>query len=156
MRSVAVRAADVIAPVFAAAEVVVLFPAGVASQTSFGNQFRALVFEGDNLFRIPLLGMGLTWSMARFTASYLALPSAKVTEFRVGRMKEVVELVLVAGFAGLSSDILIVDRLGPLRRVGAGSGHVARKGTRTEPSERGQNYHKHYKFEVLSHREVSS
>ena len=151
----AVRAADVVAPVFAPAEVVVLFPAGVASQTSFGNQFRTLVFEGDNLFRIPFLCVGLTWSVARFTARYLALPGTQVTELRVGSVKEVVELVLVAGFAGLSSDILIVDQLGPLWRVGACCGRVAGKGTRTEPQQRAQNDQKHYKFEVLRHREVS-
>ena len=75
MGRVAVGAADVVAPVFAAAEVVVFLTAGVAAQARFRRLFGRLVLEGDDLRRIAFFNVRLAWTMARFTARYLRLPA---------------------------------------------------------------------------------
>jgi len=76
MRRMTIRATDVIAPMFAAAEVVVLLFAGVAGKTSFGDLFRRLVLETDDLRRIALFRVGLAWAMASFAGTSIEKPGA--------------------------------------------------------------------------------
>jgi hypothetical protein len=45
VRRMTIRAADIVAPVFAAAKLIVVFLAGVTGETSFRNLFRVFVFK---------------------------------------------------------------------------------------------------------------
>jgi len=71
-----VSATDVVAPVFATAEVVVLFAPGVARQTGFRDLLGRLVLERDDLRRIAFRYVLLAWSMTCLTASHLVFPTA--------------------------------------------------------------------------------
>src|SRR5689334_7736136 len=104
----AISATDVVAPVFAAAEVVVLFATGVAGQAGFGDLLGGLVLERDDLRRVPFRDVLLAWSMTRLTASHLAFPTRQTAELRVGSRLEVLELILVAVLACLAADVLVV------------------------------------------------
>ena len=75
MGRVTISTTDVVAPVFAAAEVVVLFSPGVASQAGFRDLFGRLVLERDDLRRIAFRDVLLAWSMTRLTASHLVFPT---------------------------------------------------------------------------------
>ena len=103
-----VSTTDVVAPVFTAAEVVVLFASGVAGQAGFGDLLGRLVFERDDLCRVAFRDVLLAWSMTRLTASHLVFPTAQTAEFGVRSRDEVFELIFVTVFAGLASDVLLV------------------------------------------------
>jgi hypothetical protein len=60
---VAVGTTDVVAPVFTAAEVIVLFLARVAAKTRFRNLFGGLVLKRDYLGRIAFLDVGFAGTM---------------------------------------------------------------------------------------------
>ncbi|MDQ1639201.1 MAG: hypothetical protein QOF62_2540 [Pyrinomonadaceae bacterium] len=83
MRRVAFSATNVVAPVFAAAEVVVLFLPGMAGKTIFRNFLRRFVLEGNDFCRIAFFGVRLTWAMAGFASGHFILPRAYAREFRV-------------------------------------------------------------------------
>ena len=76
MGRVTISTTDVVAPVFAAAEVVVLFSPGVAGQAGFRDLFGGLVLERDDLRRIAFGYVFLAWSMTRLTARHLVFPTA--------------------------------------------------------------------------------
>ena len=80
----AVGATDIVAPVLAAAKVVVLFFAGVAAQTCLRSLFRRFVFEGDDFLRIAFLDVSLAWPMARLATRHLVFPTANFYELRMG------------------------------------------------------------------------
>ena len=71
----AVGAADVVAPVFAAAEVVVFLTSRVTRQTRLRRLFRRLVLEGNDFRRIALFDVRPAWTMARFAARHLRFPA---------------------------------------------------------------------------------
>ena len=81
MRRVTIDAPNVIAPVFASAEVVVLLLTSMASQTSLGCLFGGLVLEVNDLAGISLINVLLAWSMARFAPSDLVFPISDICEF---------------------------------------------------------------------------
>ena len=67
----AVSAADVVAPVLAATEVVVLFLAGVARQAGLSGLFRLFILKGDDLGRVALFSMGLARTVTGLTTGHL-------------------------------------------------------------------------------------
>jgi hypothetical protein len=75
MRRVAFGTAYVVAPVFAAAKIIVLFLAGMTGETSFRDGLRRFVFEGNYLSGIAFFNVGLAWPMTRFATSYLSFPA---------------------------------------------------------------------------------
>ena len=83
MGRVTIGATDVIAPVLAAAEVIVLFFPGVTRQTRLGDLFRRFVFERDDLLRIAFFAVRLAWSMTRLATRHLVFPTADLYELRV-------------------------------------------------------------------------
>jgi hypothetical protein len=101
-----VTTADIVTPVFAAPEVVVLFFTGVAAKTRFGNLFGRFVLEGDNLGRIAFFGMGLAGSMTGFAASNFSFPTAYPFKLSVGSMREGFELIFMASLAGFTTDVV--------------------------------------------------
>ena len=107
MSRVTVSATDVVAPVFAAAEVVVLLFAGVAAQTRFGDLFRRFVLEGDDLLWVAFFGVRLAWSMTRLATGYLVVPTADLDELSVRRMRERFELIFMAILASLTAHIVL-------------------------------------------------
>ena len=78
-----VSATDVVAPVFAAAEVVVLFSSRVAAQAGFGDLFRRFVLERNDLGRIAFLHVGLAWSMTGFAPGHFLFPTLQAAKFCV-------------------------------------------------------------------------
>ena len=80
----AIRTTNVVTPVFATAEVVVLLSARVTGQTRLRDFLGRLVFEGNDLLRIAFLNMGLAWTMTRLTARYLLFPATDLRKLRVG------------------------------------------------------------------------
>ena len=83
MRGVAIDTADVVAPVLAAAEVVVLFPARVTPKTGLGSLLRRLTFKRNDLLRIAFFDVRLAWTMTRLTTGYLLIPTADLRELCV-------------------------------------------------------------------------
>jgi hypothetical protein len=86
VRRVAIDTTNVVAPVLAAPEVVVLFLAGVTGKTRLGNVFRRHAFERDDFLWIALCDVCLAWPMARLATRHLVLPTADFYELRVGSM----------------------------------------------------------------------
>ena len=70
-----ISAADVIAPVLAATEVVVLLFAGVTGQTRLGDFLLRLVLERNDLLGIALFDMGLAGTVARFATGHFLFPA---------------------------------------------------------------------------------
>src|SRR5205085_9656002 len=106
VRRVAIDTGDVIADVFAAAIVVVLFFAGVAGQTGFGFLLRRLAGKSANLALIAAaFDVRLARPVAGFAALLLGLP-AGVRELRMLSLCEAVELIFVAGLAGFAADVI--------------------------------------------------
>ena len=73
---VTIGTTDVVAPMFPAPEIVVLFSSGMAGQTSFGNLLRRLVLERDDLFGIAFFSVSLAGTMTRFATCHLPFPTA--------------------------------------------------------------------------------
>ena len=76
-------ATDVVAPVFATTEVIVLFSSRMTRQAGFRDLLCGLVFEGDDLRRIAFLDVRLAWSMTCFTSGYLVFPTAQIAKLRM-------------------------------------------------------------------------
>ena len=102
-------ATNIVAPVLATTEVVVLLLARVAGKTGLGSFFGRLVLERNDLRRIAFLYVGLAWPMARFAASYLSFPTADRGKFGVRCMGEGFELIFVTVLAGFAADIISGD-----------------------------------------------
>ena len=102
-----VGTADVVSPVLAAPEVIVLFLSRVTRKTGFGGFLRRLAFERNDLFRITFFDVRLAWSMTRFTASHFVVPTADLRELGVRRVRESLELIFVAIFAGIAADVVV-------------------------------------------------
>ena len=79
----AVDTTDVIAPVLAAAEVIVLFFSCVTGKTGFRNFFWCFVLKGDDLLRITFFGVRLTWSMTGFAPRHLLVPTTNLSELEM-------------------------------------------------------------------------
>lgn len=76
MRTVAIGAADIIAPVFAAAEIVVTLFTGVATEAGLRDLFRVLTGKRDDLsFVAGTFDVQFAWTMARFAALGLVFPT---------------------------------------------------------------------------------
>jgi hypothetical protein len=135
---VAIRTTDVVAPVFPAPEVVVLFLAGVAAETCFRDLFRRLVLERDYLCGIAFLDVGFARTMTRFTACDFSLPTGYAFKLGMRGMGKSFELVLVTGFASLSADVV-------LRHGDPRFGRTNRRRLRwvvvAKPTDRGGNEH---------------
>src|SRR5712692_4535558 len=105
MWRVTIRAANIVAPVLAAPKVVVLFLSRMAGKTSFGNLFGRLVLERDDLGRIALRNVGLAGAMTLLAAGNFSFPTADRGKLGMRRMRERLELILMAVFTGLASGI---------------------------------------------------
>lgn len=92
-----------------ASEVVMFLLTCMTAETSFGCLFWRLVLEGNDLCGIPFFAVGLAWSVARFAASCFAFPTANLGKFRMRGVREGFELILVAVFAGFTTDIIFGD-----------------------------------------------
>jgi hypothetical protein len=103
---VAIRTTDIVAPVFAAPEIVSLLLAGMTPETSFRNLFRRLVLKRDDLFGIAFFDVGLTWPVARFAAGHPVFPATYVGQLGVGRVREDLKLILVTILACVTADIV--------------------------------------------------
>jgi hypothetical protein len=102
-----VCATDVVAPMLAAPEVIVLFPAGMAVQTGFRDFFRGLVLEGDYLSQVTAaLNVILAWAMAGFAPSDFVLPAAYLCKVGMRSVREGFELIFVTVFAGFAADVI--------------------------------------------------
>ena len=113
-----IDAADVVAPVFTATEVVVLFPAGVTGETSLRSILGVLGLKReDDFFRIAFFRVRLAWSMTRFTAGNASFPTGERCQPRVRSVFEIFELVLVTGLADVAADVIVTL---VLRRLGLG------------------------------------
>ena len=113
----AISTTDIVAPVLAAAEVIVLLLAGVASQTCFRDFFRRFVLERDDLLRIAFFNVCLAWSMARLAAGHFVFLTADFYELRVGSVREGLELIFVAVFARLATHVIVGLVCGPTRLI---------------------------------------
>src|SRR2546423_2911705 len=98
------RAADIVAPVLSTPEVVALFFARVAAQTSFGSFLRRLVLERNDLRWIAFRNMVLAWAMTRLAAGYFVFPTTHRAQLRMRRVRISLELILVTIFAGVAAD----------------------------------------------------
>ena len=76
VRRMTIGAADVVAPVLAAAVVVVLFLAGVARQTSLSSFFRRFILKGDDLGGVALGNVVLARAMAGVATGNCPVPTA--------------------------------------------------------------------------------
>ena len=117
-----VSATDVVAPVLAASEVVVFLFAGMATQARFGDLFRGLVLEGDDLFRIAFLSVSLAWTVTGLATRHFLFPTTEARELGMGSVREGFELIFVAVFTGFTADIIVRLVCLALSRVGRAIG----------------------------------
>ena len=103
----AISATDVVAPVFAAAKVVVFFLTGVTRQTRFRDFFRRLVLEGDDFLWVAFFTVGLAWTMTCLATRHLVFPATDFDELGVRGMREGFELIFVAILASLTAYIAV-------------------------------------------------
>lgn len=103
----AIRAANIVAPVLAATKVVVLFPAGVTPQTSLRSFFRRLCFEGNNFAGIAVFCVGPPGTMARLATRNFGFPTIYFDELSVRSVREGLELIFMTGFATFAADIVL-------------------------------------------------
>ena len=80
MCGVTVSAADVVAPVFAALEIIAFLFSGVADKTGLGSFLRRFILERNDLRRVAFCDVGFAWTMTRFTAGHFVFPTADAGE----------------------------------------------------------------------------
>ena len=112
MRRVTIRAADIVAPVFASPEIITFLFAGMTRQTSLGDFLRRLILEGDYFRRVTLFQVGFAGSMASFAARHFVFPTADFGETGVRSKRERFELILVTILTGLAADVITIERRG--------------------------------------------
>ena len=105
-----IGATDIIAPVFAAPEIIVFLFARMAGKTRLGNVLGRLILERDDLCRVTFFRVVLARSMTRFTAGYFSFPTADFGETGVRSMREGFELIFVTVFASFAADVVIGGR----------------------------------------------
>ena|ERR1043166_539629 len=124
----AIGATDIVAPVFAAPEIVVFFTTCVAGKAGFRCFFRRFVFERDYLCGIAFFCVGFAWPMAGFAAGYFSLPTTDRGQGGMRRMRISFELILMTILTGFTADIISgvvgcgfgLARLNSLRRASRG------------------------------------
>lgn len=102
----AVSTAYVVAPVFAAAEVVVLFPAGMTGKTRLRGGFGGLILERNDLRGIAFFYVGLAGTVTGLTTGNFAFPTANRGKVGVRSMRVGFELIFVAVLAGFAADVV--------------------------------------------------
>ena len=103
-----IRAAYVVAPVFAASEVVAFLFARMTGKTRLGDFLGRLVLERNDFCGVAFFGVGLSRAMTRFAAGDFVLPGVDGGETSVRRMREGCELIFVASFAGIVADVIVI------------------------------------------------
>lgn len=83
VRRVTIGAADIVAPMLSATEVVALFFSRMATQTSLRRFLRSFVLERNDLRRIAFGNMVLARAMTRFAAGRFIFPAAHCRQLRV-------------------------------------------------------------------------
>ena len=111
---VAIDATNVVTPVLAAAEVVVLFLARVTGKTSLRNLFRRFTFKGDHLLWIAFFNVRLAWTMTRLATRHLVIPTFNLRELEMGCVRESLELIFVAVLTSIAADVISLVVLGRL------------------------------------------
>ena len=112
----ALYAADVIAPMFAAAEIVVRLLAGVARQACLGSGLRTDRGESEDLALVTAsFDVLFARAMARFAAHNLSFPRGKVVQLTVFRVADAFGLGVVAARARLAADVPVVGGSGRVR-----------------------------------------
>ena len=64
-------------------------------------------FKGNDLLGVAFLAVRFAWTMTRFTASHFVVPTADLRELDVRGVRKSVELIFVAGFAGIAADVVV-------------------------------------------------
>src|ERR1700737_4839804 len=105
MWRMAICATNIVAPVFAAAEVVVLFSARMAGKTSLRYCLGRFILERNDLRWITFFAVGLAWTVASLTTGYLSFPTTDGGELGMRGMRESFELVFVTVLAGIAADV---------------------------------------------------
>lgn len=107
----AVGASYVVAPVVAAAEIIVVFLAGVTRKASFGRRFRIHLEENLDLSLVSAaINVGLSRAVTRFAADHLSLPGRYRAELSVFGHRYPIELRLVTTSAGFAADVVVLYR----------------------------------------------
>ena len=71
-----IGATNIVAPVFAPAEVIVLFPARMAGKASLRDCLGRLILERNDLRWIAFFAVGLAGTVASLATGYLSFPTA--------------------------------------------------------------------------------
>src|SRR5262245_22520375 len=113
-----IRAPDVIAPMLAANEVVVLFPPGVASEADPRDLLGGFMFESSDFCLVATaVYVGFSRSVTGLASLMLALPIG-LGKTRMRGLREALEYILVAPHTGITANIVIrVLRRTSLRRI---------------------------------------
>ena len=109
-----IRTTDVIAPVLSTTEVVALFFARVARQTSLGCFLRRFILERNDLGRIAFGNVVLAGTVTGFATGHFVFPTANLGKLSVRGMGIGFELIFVTVFAGVAADVIVrivIDRL---------------------------------------------
>ncbi len=131
VRRVTIGAANIVAPVFAATEVVPLFLAGMAGKTSLSRFFRRFILERNDLGGVAFGDVVLSGTMTGFASGDLALPTANLGKLGMRSVRVSFELIFVTILAGFATDIICrvvacwfdLGRLNGLRSTARGEPH---------------------------------
>lgn len=107
-----IRAAYIVAPVFAAPEIVPFLFAGMTGETRLRDFLGRLILERDDFCRVAFFQVCFARSMASFATRYFLFPTADLGETGMRSNREGFELILVTVFAGLAADVITIERRG--------------------------------------------
>ena len=123
MCGVTFRAADVIAPVFSATEVVVILFSRMAGQTSFGDRLGVHPFERSDLHLIAArIDVFLSRAVAGFTSDNISFPGSELVKVAVLRSFKKLELCIVTRSARFRSYVPVISRGRSRRRLSVTAG----------------------------------
>ena len=102
----AIDATNVVTPMLAAPEVVVLFLTRVTGKTSLRNLFWRFILIRDHPLWIAFFDMCLAWTMTRLATRHLIIPTLGLRELKMRRVRESLELIFVAVLTSITADVV--------------------------------------------------
>ena len=100
MLFVALAKSGVVAPMFAASDVIPFLCARRLRKARLRNFFRRFILERFDFCRVSFLNVTFSWPMTCLTSSYFVFPTIDFGETGVGSMGERLQLVFGADLAG--------------------------------------------------------
>lgn len=104
---VAIGAADIVAPMIAAPEIIVFLFSRMTAEAGFGNFFPVFIFEGNYVCFQRFFDVFFAGSVTRFAADDFAFPRRKIFEHSVFRAGDIIKLRFMTSRARFRPDVFV-------------------------------------------------